>query len=110
MSNTLSIAENLLAEMNESEKKELLQWILQDLDSNATGIEISPNICGGAARIAGTRIPVWVLAQARRLGANEMQILDMYPTLQPEDLTHAWSFIRKNRQQIDLLIQENENA
>ncbi len=30
----------------------------------------TPGICGGCARITGTRIPVWGLVQARRQGAS----------------------------------------
>ncbi|NEO64576.1 MAG: DUF433 domain-containing protein, partial [Moorea sp. SIO4G2] len=36
-----------------------------------TGIEKTPGVCGGDARIANTRIPVWVLVQARNLGSSQ---------------------------------------
>src|SRR5580704_7735896 len=32
-------------------------------------IEKTPGVCGGAARVVGTRIPVWQLVEARSLGA-----------------------------------------
>ncbi len=35
------------------------------------GIESIPDVCGGEPCIAHTRIPVWVLEQARRQGAAE---------------------------------------
>lgn len=38
-------------------------------------------VCGGAARVAGTRIPVWQLEQARRWGATEAELLGAYPGL-----------------------------
>ncbi len=31
------------------------------------GIEKTENVCGGSARIVGTRIPVWLLVEARDL-------------------------------------------
>src|SRR5690348_4394132 len=39
------------------------------------GIEKAENVCGGSARIAGTRIPVWQLVEAREMGASEAQLL-----------------------------------
>ena len=38
-----------------------------------SGIESTPEVCGGDPRIAGTRIPVWTLEQYRRLGLTEAQ-------------------------------------
>ncbi|HID64397.1 MAG TPA: DUF433 domain-containing protein [Anaerolineae bacterium] len=35
------------------------------------GIDSAANVCGGEPCIVRTRIPVWVLVQARRLGAME---------------------------------------
>jgi len=46
-----------------------------------TGIEKTPEVCGGSACIAGTRIPVWVLEGYRRLGWTEARILASYPGL-----------------------------
>ena len=36
-----------------------------------SGIESTAGVCGGDARIAGTRIPVWTLEHYRRLGLTE---------------------------------------
>lgn len=33
-----------------------------------------------------TRIPFWLLEQARRLGSSEQELLEAYPTLRAEDL------------------------
>jgi uncharacterized protein (DUF433 family) len=57
-----------------------------------------------------TRIPVWVLEQARRLGISEADLLRSYPTLRAEDLTNAWAYVRSHRSEIDLAIRENEEA
>jgi hypothetical protein len=64
-------AEKFLAEMSPAEKAQLLQRIVRDLGDGFPGIEETPGVCGGVPRIVRTRIPVWVLEQARRLGASE---------------------------------------
>jgi uncharacterized protein (DUF433 family) len=55
-------------------------------------IESDPDITGGEARIIRTRIPVWLLVQARRLGMSDNDLLKSYPTLRPEDLVNAWMY------------------
>ena len=57
-----------------------------------------------------TRIPVWLLEQARRLGASDGELLRSYPTLRAEDLANAWAYVRSHRPEIDQQIQENEEA
>ncbi len=74
------------------------------------GIESDQSVCGGAACIANTRIPVWLLVQAQRLGSNDSDILKSYPTLHPNDLTNAWAFARLHREEIEREIAENESA
>lgn len=74
------------------------------------GIERTPGVCGGEPCITGTRIPVWVLEQARRAGAGDAEILRSYPSLRTEDLTDAWSYVRSHWQQIDNQIRENKDA
>ncbi len=73
-------------------------------------VEIHPLICGGDACIAGTRIPVWVLEQARRLRASDAKLLEAYPTLRAEDLANAWAYARLHRVEIERQILENEAA
>jgi uncharacterized protein (DUF433 family) len=51
-------------------------------------------ICGGSATIVRTRIPVWTLEQARRLGTSEAEILRSYPSLRAGDLASAWAYVR----------------
>ena len=65
---------------------------------------------GGEPCIARTRIPVWLLAQARILGSGEADILRAYPILRAEDLTNAWAYFRANRDEIEQQIVENETA
>jgi uncharacterized protein (DUF433 family) len=72
------------------------------------GIEVTPGVCGGDARIAGTRIPVWSLVSARRLGATDSQILSEYPALGPGDLANAWAYAESHADEVERLIRENE--
>ena len=101
-------AEKLLAEMSLAEKAELLRRIVRDLGEPFPGIEETPGVCGGVPRIVRTRIPIWVLEQARRLGAGDTDLLRAYPSLRPEDLANARAFVESHRDLIDAQIRENE--
>lgn len=107
---TIQEAEKLLTGMTRAEKAQLLQLVVRDLGDAFPCIESTPGVCGGAARIVRTRIPVWVLEQARRLGTNEAELLRAYPTLRAEDLTNAWAYVRSHREEIGREIEENEEA
>ena len=110
MTTALQQAEQLLSRMTRLEKSQLLQWVVNDLGETWAGIESNPGVCGGEPCIVRTRIPVWVLEQARRLGVAEADLLKSYPTLRAEDLVHAWAFVRAHPDMIDLQIRENEEA
>jgi uncharacterized protein (DUF433 family) len=106
----LEQAEKLVSEMTRAEKARLLQWLAGDLGDAFPGIESSPDVCGGEARIVRTRIPIWVLEQARRKGSSEPEILASFPTLRADDLASAWAYVRSHREEIDRDIRENEEA
>jgi uncharacterized protein (DUF433 family) len=74
------------------------------------GIDMIADVCGGEPIIVRTRIPVWVLEQARRLGASEADLLRSYPALRAEDLANAWAYVRAHLDQIDVQIREHETA
>ncbi|MGA3074899.1 MAG: DUF433 domain-containing protein [Bryobacteraceae bacterium] len=57
-----------------------------------------------------TRIPVWALEQARRLGVSEEDRLRAYPALHAEDLANAWAYVRSHRVEIEDQIRDNESA
>jgi len=82
----------------------------QDKTGSSPGIERRPGVMGGDPCIAGTRIPVWLLVQARRLGSTEAELRKAYPRLRAEDLTNAWAYYRSNRDEIEQQITENETA
>ena len=54
-----------------------------------------------------TRIPVWVLVQARLLGTPDADLLRSFPTLRAEDLTNAWAYYDVHREEITRQIREN---
>lgn len=67
-------------------------------------------ICGGEACIARTRVPVWVLEQARRLGASEADLLADYPRLTAADLAVAWAYVAAQRDEVEAAIRANAEA
>jgi uncharacterized protein (DUF433 family) len=108
--NALQTAESLLNQMTRAEKAQLLVWTAQDLGDTYPGVESAPNVCGGEPCIVRTRIPVWLLEQARRLGVSESQLLNSYPSLRAEDLANAWAYVRAHRIEIEQQIRSNEEA
>ncbi len=107
---TLREAEKLMSTLTRGEKAQLLQWVVRDLGDAYPGIDSTPGVCGGEPCIVRTRVPVWVLEQAKRLGASEADLLRCYPTLRAEDLANAWAYVRSHQEEIDQQIRENEEA
>jgi uncharacterized protein (DUF433 family) len=105
---TTAEREKMLAEMTRAEKAELLRWIVRDLGDDFPGIESNPEVMGGVPCITRTRIPVWLLEQARRLGTSDADLLCDYPTLTVQDPANAWNFVRSHRAEIDAQIEANE--
>jgi uncharacterized protein (DUF433 family) len=95
---------NLTAE----EKAQIIQFLSQSLANNCQGIEKTEGVCGGKACIAGTRITVWGLVNARKIGYSEVDLLKNYPTLSAQDLANAWSYANAFEEEIESDIQENE--
>lgn len=100
----------MISEMTRAEKAQLLQWLVRDLGDAFPGIESTPGVMGGAACIARTRIPIWLLEQARRLGTGEADLLRDYPALTAQDLANAWSYVHSHRAEVEAQIEANERA
>jgi len=96
--------------MTRAEKSELLQMVVRDLGDAFPGVESISGVCGGEPCTVRTRIPVWVLEQARQLGTSEADLLRAYPTLRAQDLANAWAYIRTHRDEIEEEIRANEEA
>jgi uncharacterized protein (DUF433 family) len=110
MAKALRDAQELAARLSRAEKAQLLQTVVRDLGDAFPGIEEVPGIAGGEPCIVRTRIPVWVLEQARRLGTTESELLRAYPVLRAEDLVNAWAYVRLHRAEIERQIEENEST
>ena len=108
MTSVMEEAETLLPRLTRGEKAQLLQWVARDLGDAFPGVESIPNVCGGEPCIVRSRIPVWLLEQARRLGTSEAELLQAYPTLNAQDLANAWNYVRAHPEEIARQIQDNE--
>ena len=106
----LQNVEELLSSLMPSEKARLLLQLANEISGIYPGVETDPAINGGDPSIVRTRIPIWLLVQARQAGATEAGLLDNYPTLRAEDLFNAWSYYRGHKSEIDAQIRINEDA
>ena len=106
----LSDFEKLLPALSPGEKAQILKWVVQELGEAFPGIDSLPDVCGGEPCIVRTRIPVWLLEQARRLGLTEQALLAAYPSLRAGDLVNAWAYARSHAAEIEAQIRENEAA
>src|SRR5882724_13331186 len=108
--NALEEVDKLWPRLSRAEKAQLLQWAARDIGEAFPGIESTPGVCGGEPCVVRTRIPVWVLVQARRLGTSEADLLRSYPMLRAEDLVQAWAYALAHREEIEQQILANETA
>ena len=99
-----------LLKLTPAEKAEVIKILSQSLANNWQGIEKTPGICGGRACIIGTRIPVWVLVNAKRIGYSEADLLANYPNLSAQDLANAWTYAEQFYDEIECDIKENEES
>jgi len=98
----------ILPTMSAGEKAQVLQWLAREIGGAYPGIESTPTVLGGEPCIVRTRIPVWLLVQARKLGSSEADLLRAYPALRAEDLANAWAYFYGQREEIEQQISENE--
>ena len=106
----LSDFEKLLPSLSPGEKAQILKWVVQELGGAFPGFDSRPDVCGGEPCIVRTRIPVWLLERARRLGASEESLLAAYPSLRAEDLVNAWAYARYHAEEMENQIRDNEAA
>ena len=97
----LSDFEKLLPKLSPGEKAQILKWVVEELGDAFPGMDFRPDVCGGEPCIVRTRIPVWLLEQARRLGATEQELLVAHPSLRAEGLVNAWAYARSHASEID---------
>ena len=87
---TLKELEPQLLALSDDEKAQVVQLLSQGKITPWRGIEKNPGVCGGSACIAGTRITVWGLVEARRIGYSEADLLTSYRLLSATDIANAW--------------------
>ncbi|WP_395745479.1 DUF433 domain-containing protein [Prosthecobacter sp.] len=89
------------------EQVRLLAMVALKVADASPGIDFDDRVCGGAARIVRTRIPVWLLESLRRGGRTDAELLAAYPSLTAEDLANAWLYARTHREEMDREIAAN---
>ena len=74
-------------------------------------IQKTPAVCGGDACIRDTRIPVWSVVQAHRLGVSPQELLIHFVTpLTPADVQAALTYYDEHAEEINHEIRLNEEA
>lgn len=91
------------------EQARLLAAVALEVTDAFPGIDFQNRVCGGAARVVRTRVPVWTLEAARREGMNDAAILAAWPGLTAEDLANAWAYARSHRAEMDREIAANND-
>ncbi len=81
-------------------------WHAQEYPS----IVATPGVCGGAARLIRTRIPIWVVERMRQVGVSEVDILRSFPNMRATDLVQAWAYASHHHSEIEQAIRENEET
>jgi uncharacterized protein (DUF433 family) len=72
-------------------------------------IQKTPGVIGGDACVRNTRIAVWMLVEARKLGMSDQHIRNRYdPPLTQSDLDAAWKYYQEHPQEIELALTEND--
>ncbi|HQZ98417.1 MAG TPA: DUF433 domain-containing protein [Pyrinomonadaceae bacterium] len=102
----LKQTEIAIARLSDADRRRLFRKFARGYDG---GIEKKDGVMGGAACIRNTRIPVWLLHQARVLGMSEGDLLKSYPGLTAEDLVNAWDYVNLNLEEIESQIARNES-
>ncbi|MGD1866243.1 MAG: DUF433 domain-containing protein [Phormidesmis sp.] len=106
---TLQELEPKLLSLSAADKLLAIQVLSQSL-GHTQGIEQTPNVCGGDARIVNTRIPIWVLVDAKNCGYSDADLLASYPRLSAVDLANAWTYADAFSDDIESAIARNEAA
>ena len=76
-----------------------------------TLIQKTPGVMGGDACIRGTRIPVWMMVNARHQGVSDAELLTRYdPPITAADLEAACHYYASHTDEIDIAIREQEDV
>ncbi|NJM45773.1 MAG: DUF433 domain-containing protein [Alkalinema sp. RU_4_3] len=102
--------EQQLLSLSLSDKAEIVQGLTKALSMGGRGITKTPGVCGGEACIAGTRVAVWLLVEARQIGIAESQLLQDYVHIAAADLVNAWAYAEAHPEEIATAILANNEA
>jgi len=75
----------------------------------ALEIRKTPGVCGAAACIGATRIPVWLIVSFIKQGADDNGLLQSYPQLTSEHLQLVRDYYRQHKAEIDRNIREQDD-
>ena len=107
-----------LAQLNAIDRMEALQILAASFGDIASqgnlhrpaAITHTPDVCGGDACLAGTRIPVWLLLSLRRQGASDAELLQFYPHLSATDLLLAQAYAIAYPEEMEAALQRQAIA
>ena len=106
---TIEQIKSELQQLGPHQRQDIAYWLLgQNAAPADPGIIATEGVCGGEPRIAGTRIPVWVIAALRVQGLDSSAILKAYPTLHAADVENAFRYADSHREEIEQAIAANE--
>jgi uncharacterized protein (DUF433 family) len=86
-----------------------LIFVKESATEVALEIRKTPGVCGGAACIGATRIPVWLIVSFIKQGETEKGLLQSYPQLTDEHLRLARDYYRHHKDEIDRNIREQDD-
>lgn len=107
---TLQELQTQLDALTPTERAEAIQILTQTLSNRSQGITKTPNVMGGDACIANTRLPVWLFVSLRQQGASDADLLEAYPHLTAADLVNVWAYADAHPDEIAIALQEQEAA
>jgi uncharacterized protein (DUF433 family) len=93
-----------------TDKAEAIQLLTLHLSRGSRGITKTPNVMGGDACLANTRIPVWLFVSLRQQGANDAELLENYPQLTAADLVNVWAYADAHPDEIGTALRQQEEA
>ena len=77
-------------------------------ETDIAGVTRTEGVCGGAACLAGLRLPVWTLENARRLGESVVDLQEAYPFLSVDQIQTAFRYAARHPREMDVAIAEND--
>ena len=87
----------------------MLTLLAEQLGSTpTTAITRTPGVVGGRARIRNTRIPVWSVVEAKKMGLADERILEIFPALSLNDIENALQYYATHRAEIEADLAEQE--